>query len=391
MTDQQLKEKIVRLESQIKRWAVKHQIWDGSKFVSYLEYYEDEPSKTHPFLTVLIMGESLHKTMHAPYSRITDELDKLMDKYIFSYNYDNDSICFRCLDDELIPYFSNYFEWQWLSNLIQPDYTDLHNELFRYLQKNPDKFNSLTPRKFEILIGEIFKNQGYQTQLGSGQRDGGVDITLFQKTGIDTEVTLVQVKRYRKELAIRLESVAALLGTIVDRKADKGIFVTSSRFLPGVEKFGQRNSKMLKLANRYDISSWCGDIERKIQRDQSTTLSMDYILGLLTYDFADSLLGKILVSRVESRILKNHFYMVVKDSKHICLIMRLPNKIVSTMDWGMGYEIPLLDTSIVNFRNGENVFRVIKLKESNDTIFFRGRRQHFTLWDGSPLLFRSFD
>lgn len=391
MIDEQLEDKITDLQKHVTNWAIKHQLWQGCYFVSYLEYSEDEPSANNPCITVLVMGDELHSVMNAPYSKTTDELDEIMDANLCSFDYEDGAIYFYCLDENLIKHYIEYFEWQWISELVKPDYTDLYNELFSYFHKNPDKLHSLTPRQFEVLMSEIFKNQGYKTQLGSGYNDGGVDIRLFKKEGIDTQVTLVQVKRYKASHAIRLEAVSALYGTVVDQKADKGIFVTSSKYLPGVKKFARRNSHILQLADKTDVRNWSGQVAKSIRDNQKSILSLDYILGLLTLDNDASLVGKIVVTQYGYSIIQNDFFIIIKDTEHASLIMRIPKKVDSNIGYYDGYEVPYLDTSIIEYRNSNHVFRVKKQVDKNGDVAFWGQRKYYSIWNSQPMFFSRFD
>lgn len=98
---------------------------------------------------------------------------------------DLDCIMFYASEEELNEEYLKYFEWQWITNLVQPEYTDLYSEVYDYFHVNPKKLYSLTPRKTEILVSEIFRNQGYRTELGPGKNDKGIDVTLYQKDEID--------------------------------------------------------------------------------------------------------------------------------------------------------------------------------------------------------------
>lgn len=143
---------------------------------------------------------------------LLDEFHSFLDDTEFYCEaYNHYLFNFYCKEKALNEAFIKYFEWQWMLNIIQPYYTNLYEELFQYFRKNPEKMSSLHWRKYEILISEIFKNQGYETLLGTGQNDEGVDLRIFQKSdSIEPLVTLVQIKRYAPNRPIDFQAVAAL-------------------------------------------------------------------------------------------------------------------------------------------------------------------------------------
>lgn len=147
--------------------------------------------------------------------------------------------------------------------IIAPDFALINAELIEYFSTHPDDMYKLHPRKFEMLLEAVFRNQGYRTELGPGWSDGGVDVRLYQKDSIGEICTLVQAKRYKQSIPIRLEAVASLAALVDDEKANRGLLVTTSRFLPGVEKFAEKQSHRITLANSTDIAKWCEEVARR--------------------------------------------------------------------------------------------------------------------------------
>jgi restriction system protein len=113
------------------------------------------------------------------------------------------------------------------------------------------------------LLDIIFLNHGYITEPGPGWGDGGVDLRLIQKDEIGQIITLVQAKRYKKKNAIRLDAVKALTATVERHNANRGLFVTTSRYLPGVEKWASEQPTKIILAKPEDVSEWCRKITLK--------------------------------------------------------------------------------------------------------------------------------
>jgi len=167
--------------------------------------------------------------------------------------------CFQLAEEELIPlYHDQNFEKS--CSIIIPDFEEINLELIEYFSRNPDALQNLGSRKFENLLDVIFRNQGYITELGPGWNDKGVDLRLIQKDTVGQILTLVQAKRYKKENAIRLDAVKALTATVDKQNANRGLFVTTSRYLPGVEKWASEQPTKIVLAKSEDIAEWCRKI-----------------------------------------------------------------------------------------------------------------------------------
>ncbi len=147
--------------------------------------------------------------------------------------------------------------------IIAPDFESISDEFIEHFSTHPDDLHKLDPRKLEMLLDAVFRNQGYRTELGPGWSDGGVDLRLYQKDSIGEICTLVQVKRYSPTNPIRLEAVAALAAIVDLEKANRGLFVTTSRFLPGVQKFAEKQIRRISLANSADIARWCEEVARR--------------------------------------------------------------------------------------------------------------------------------
>jgi anti-anti-sigma regulatory factor len=148
--------------------------------------------------------------------------------------------------------------------LIIPRFDQINQELIEYFARNPQKLDDdLDWRGFELLVEAIFRNQGFRTEIGSGRADGGVDIRLLQSDQCGDLVSLVQVKKYEKDRPIRLEAVQALCAVVEDQKANRGIFVTTSRYLPSARQFADRQGARLSLRDGADVARWCRELAER--------------------------------------------------------------------------------------------------------------------------------
>lgn len=95
---------------------------------------------------------------------------------------------------------------------------------------------------FEMLVGEGFRQQGYQVaETGGGGADGGVDLELT-KGG---ERFLVQCKQWRA-MKVGVEVVRDLYGVMAARGATGGFVVTSGRFTEDATQFARgRNVQLI--------------------------------------------------------------------------------------------------------------------------------------------------
>jgi hypothetical protein len=395
MTDDLLEKKITDLQNKIITWAKKNNLWkEFGVFRTYFEHFQDEPSETTACITVLEIDSNFYEAMYGEYGwQLRNEFDLLVDGTEFWYEfYTHSTLVFYCNEEELNKLYLDYFEWQWISNIIKPDYTNLYQEVFEYFNLNPKKLYSLTPRKLEILISEIFKNQGFHTILGPGNNDGGVDLRIYQKDEIDQIVTLVQIKKYKESLPIKLESVAYLQAIVDEEKANRGLFITTSKYLPQAKKFASRQNKKLILSDSADISRWCDVVKTRIVRDKSLAITDESILNILKDE--NGLIGKIVVASIGYNCIENDFCIILKDTPYVSLLMRVPAKNVKSYDPPynfQGAEIPLLDETILKYKNKENIFRASKSISKSGRISFAGQKKYYTLWDGKPRYFDLLD
>jgi len=94
-------------------------------------------------------------------------------------------------------------------------------------------FNNMSWQEFELLVGEGFRQQGYQViENGGGGADGGIDLVL-RKGG---DKFLVQCKQW-KAFTVGVTVVRELYGVMAANGAAGGFVVTSGRFTDDVKAF----------------------------------------------------------------------------------------------------------------------------------------------------------
>lgn len=121
----------------------------------------------------------------------------------------------------------------------------LHNKVSQSPMK--DVLNDMSWHQFEILVGEAYRQQGYQVkELGGSGPDGGADLILT-KNG---RKYLVQCKQW-KAYKVGVQPVRELLGVMVGEGATGGIVVTSGDFTQDAVNFARNNN--IQLVDGYTL------------------------------------------------------------------------------------------------------------------------------------------
>ena len=130
-----------------------------------------------------------------------------------------------------------------------------------------DRVRNSTPQFFEELIVDLLLSMGYggpaddAGRVLGGSGDDGVDGVIDQDPlGVDQ--VYVQAKRYKEDNAVGAPAIRDFFGAVNLKKAQKGIFFTSSAFSPSAraaaEGFGMRivlidGERLAKLMIKYNI------------------------------------------------------------------------------------------------------------------------------------------
>lgn len=106
-----------------------------------------------------------------------------------------------------------------------------------------------SPKFFETLVLDLLHAMGYgatRTDLQHVGRsgDGGIDgIISLDRLGL--EKVFVQAKRWQN--AVGPEAVQAFYGALEGRRANKGVFITTSNFTPGAVEFAKLVEKIVLI------------------------------------------------------------------------------------------------------------------------------------------------
>lgn len=132
---------------------------------------------------------------------------------------------------------------------IEAAYLEISAELRTVLL---DRIVAAKPAFFETLIIDLMIAMGYGGSAPeAGQRlgrsgDGGVD-GLINEDVLGLDSIYLQAKRYAPGNTIGVEKVREFAGSLVERGANKGVFVTTSHFAQGAIAYAERIPQKLIL------------------------------------------------------------------------------------------------------------------------------------------------
>lgn len=93
-------------------------------------------------------------------------------------------------------------------------------------QTGIESIRELSWSSFELLVGEAYRQQGYEVEeVGGGGADGGIDLKLRWAGG----TTIVQCKQW-KVWKVGVKPIREFYGVLMSERAAQGIFVTSGVF-----------------------------------------------------------------------------------------------------------------------------------------------------------------
>ena len=116
----------------------------------------------------------------------------------------------------------------------------LGQEILAKIRKSPPAF-------FENVVLKLLSNMGYGKGNVTGQSgDGGIDGYIYQdKLGLDK--ILFQAKRFSEDAPVSASMIRDFIGTLATNNANKGVFITTSRFPKDAENLSSRSQKPIRL------------------------------------------------------------------------------------------------------------------------------------------------
>lgn len=377
-SDEQFEERITNLEVAVEEWARQNDLWQDISFRRVVKSFDMEtgaPTVTtlcgEGYLADLVIYPGMG-AIHADREsqRLSDECARIFDRHGF-YGEPFDEgrlyvIPFEQGDTRVLEGFKEYMRWKWVCSLIQGDFDALNSELYAYFSQNSDQLTRLNWREFEMLVAELLEAQGFETNLGPGRADGGVDIRLLQRDPIGDALTFVQVKKHDARNPIRLQAVQALHGIKEAAGADNSMFVTTSRYLPSAKHFAGRENVNMSLYVSDDVRQWCIDANAGIIEAKERIVTEREVRKALNQARQDS--KQVMHAQTGYTMLINKFSLVLKESAGSGLIMDLPSRVIEHDGYGQsGTEVPDLHNLQEILKRRDTVRRV--KKPPRDSVF----------------------
>jgi len=396
-SDRQLEKRIDGLHAAVKAWAEQNDLWHDAIFRRVVRSFDMRTGV--PTVTTLCASGSLselaiypgfgaiHDTWEA--QRLSDECGRLIESHGF-YGEPFDEVRLNIFplekhDPLVCGQFREYMRWKWICGLIQGDFDALNAELYEYFGKNSEQLARLHWREYEKLIAEVLQAQGFQTELGPGSADGGVDIRLIQRDPIGDILTLVQVKKYSRNRRIQLQAVQALHGAKEAERADGSMFVTTSDYQPCARRFAGRENVRMALYVSDDVRKWCDEATAGVIEDKARITTEREVTKAL--DLARTNPRTIVHSVYGRNMRHNIFSLVLKESAGSGLVVDLPHRIVQHDGYKQaGTEVPDLRDDRKVLQRMNTVRRLKKLR-SNAYFGFSDVDQEtefYMTWDQEP-------
>jgi hypothetical protein len=368
-------------------WAARKDLWDDSSLKDPVSHYKEEPAEGGPILLLCSEGATMACLLwdDAQGDELRSELAGIG---VYLALDGSTTAGYHLIDhkSELQGEFDRYAKWKWACSLIEADSEDVSGDLYQHFARYPQDIQRLHHRDFEKLVSGIFAARGWRTELGPGSGDKGVDLRIWQSDPLGDLLTLVQIKRYASHRAITLDAVAALRTHVDDEYANRGLFVTSSRYLPGVKEFASRHRHRLQLAETVDIQQWCSDSALAVQTARNRVLAMESFLPLVEEIRRTGSHPRLVVGSDPT------FCIILRETKTAALLVRIPSLIVLG-DVVRGTVVPMLTGEIVQTDEpnpGPVVFRATRMIQDNGRVVYWGQRELFATWNGQPHAFDFF-
>jgi len=133
---------------------------------------------------------------------------------------------------------------------------EVNDELIRHLAKHPELLYDLHPWRFEELVAELLRAQGFEPTLTPRTRDGGRDILAARSDALGSLLYLVECKRYGPKNKVGVEVVRAIHGVTNSERATKGVIVTTSFFTKNAIDFATPLKYGIGLHDFETLKSW---------------------------------------------------------------------------------------------------------------------------------------
>lgn len=113
---------------------------------------------------------------------------------------------------------------------------------------------AMTPTEFEHFSRQLFEAIGMHSWVTQASKDDGVAGVVMNPDPILGGHCVVQAKRYSR--AVGVDAVRELAGVMADKRATKGILVTTSWVTKDGHAFAERNGR-IQIIDGENLKSLC--------------------------------------------------------------------------------------------------------------------------------------
>jgi restriction system protein len=183
------------------------------------------------------------------------------------------------IDNNLLSEFPGFTEWirpKKEENVVEPDNNPLESDqtpdeslelAYRTLRTNLsteilDKVKSCSPVFFERLVVELLVKMGYGgSRRDAGQAigksgDGGID-GIIKEDRLGLDVIYIQAKRW--ENTVGRPEIHQFAGALQEKRAKKGVFLTTSDFSKGAREFAAAIDNKIILIGGEELADYMID------------------------------------------------------------------------------------------------------------------------------------
>ncbi len=149
---------------------------------------------------------------------------------------------------------------------IKPPREDSIEVIYKKMQESLasellDEIKKKKPVFFEELVIDLLVAMGYggsreDAEAVGRSGDGGID-GIINEDRLGLDIVYVQAKRW--EANIGEPPVRDFVGALDGKGAQKGIFITTSEFIPSAEKYAERSSKNIVLIDGQQLAQFMID------------------------------------------------------------------------------------------------------------------------------------
>ena len=123
------------------------------------------------------------------------------------------------------------------------------------------KVLEMSPVFFERLVLDLLLHMGYggknkeMAKVTPASHDGGVD-GIIPEDALGLDKIYIQAKRYKKDNSVKRPEIQQFIGALDEKKANKGVFITTSEFSVGAKESANSATKKIVLIDGNSLANY---------------------------------------------------------------------------------------------------------------------------------------